>query len=207
MRVMSWNVRGLGSATKRKAIIEVLGKTRCDKVILQETKMDDISGEFVKRLWISDSRHFVMVKGLWQHENWRCDILGIWNTTPSIVVEYDFGVAMSWVLHKDKRSWCYGKWFRLIDDCINFWNMRHSVVVESDSVVVVSWVLHRDKRPWSYGKWFWLIDDCINLLPCVCFANIFRETNGIANTFCIGWCGPYEMTLGDEGIILELVFS
>lgn len=37
---LSWNVRGLGSAEKRRSLKEFLKKTKLEVILLQETKLD-----------------------------------------------------------------------------------------------------------------------------------------------------------------------
>ncbi|KAK8669358.1 hypothetical protein V6N13_106791 [Hibiscus sabdariffa] len=55
MRLLSWNVRGLGSVAKRRSVQNVLRRQRCGLAILQETKMESISEKVVKQIWFSDS--------------------------------------------------------------------------------------------------------------------------------------------------------
>lgn len=41
MKIVSWNVRGLGSDIKRAAIKNTLRSVRVDLILLQETKVDN----------------------------------------------------------------------------------------------------------------------------------------------------------------------
>ncbi|KAK8644373.1 hypothetical protein V6N13_123682 [Hibiscus sabdariffa] len=59
MRVLSWNVRGLGSSVKRMAIRKVLQKHSVELVFLLETKLEQISDELVKGIWWTDSFSFI----------------------------------------------------------------------------------------------------------------------------------------------------
>ncbi|KAK8595376.1 hypothetical protein V6N13_016749 [Hibiscus sabdariffa] len=40
MRIVSWNVRGLGSAAKRRGVRDLLRKQHCDMAILLESKWE-----------------------------------------------------------------------------------------------------------------------------------------------------------------------
>ena len=44
MKIFSWNIRGSGSPSKRRAIREVFCKANPDIVVLQETKKEELSG-------------------------------------------------------------------------------------------------------------------------------------------------------------------
>ncbi|KAK8644374.1 hypothetical protein V6N13_123683 [Hibiscus sabdariffa] len=59
MRVLSWNVRGLGSSVKRMAIRKVLQQQSVEMVFLMETKLEQISDELVKGIWWTDSFSFI----------------------------------------------------------------------------------------------------------------------------------------------------
>ncbi|GLJ27390.1 hypothetical protein SUGI_0537540 [Cryptomeria japonica] len=64
MRILSWNVRGLGAPDKHRMVKHHLGKANCDTVMLQETKCGLTEGEnFIKycRSWIGS---FQVVEGL-----------------------------------------------------------------------------------------------------------------------------------------------
>ncbi|GMJ01096.1 hypothetical protein HRI_003778800 [Hibiscus trionum] len=55
MRILSWNVRGLGGGAKRRSVDEVIRKNKVDMVVLQETKLEDVPSMWVSSLWYSDS--------------------------------------------------------------------------------------------------------------------------------------------------------
>ncbi|KAL4278047.1 hypothetical protein GQ457_03G023910 [Hibiscus cannabinus] len=61
------------------------------------------------------------------------------------------------------------------------WRGASLVVIESDSRVAVSWVLQCERRPWKYWHWFPWIDEACLSLSNVCFHNVFREANGVAD--------------------------
>lgn len=51
MKLVSWNVRGLGRSEKMRQIKLLLKQKGADMVFLQETKQTSISITFVKSLW------------------------------------------------------------------------------------------------------------------------------------------------------------
>ncbi|XP_022145142.1 uncharacterized protein LOC111014657 [Momordica charantia] len=55
MNILAWNVRGLGSASKRATIKDTITSLCPDIVILSETKSSSINNKFIKSLWSSIS--------------------------------------------------------------------------------------------------------------------------------------------------------
>lgn len=55
MKIISWNLRGLGARPKRALIKDLLVKENPDLVILQETKLNQIDRRVIKFVW--SSRH------------------------------------------------------------------------------------------------------------------------------------------------------
>ncbi|KAK8539045.1 hypothetical protein V6N13_135811 [Hibiscus sabdariffa] len=51
MRVLSWNIRGLESWLKRKAIKSLLRKQRIEMTFIVETKLEVVSDDVVKSIW------------------------------------------------------------------------------------------------------------------------------------------------------------
>ena len=51
MKILSWNIRGSGSSTKRGAIKNAICKINPDLVVLQEVKRDLINHAFVASIW------------------------------------------------------------------------------------------------------------------------------------------------------------
>ncbi|KAK8682808.1 hypothetical protein V6N13_055181 [Hibiscus sabdariffa] len=60
MRVLSWNVSGLGSSIKRSTIRKVLRQQRIEMVFLVETKLEVVSEAVVKSIWWTDSYSFLV---------------------------------------------------------------------------------------------------------------------------------------------------
>ncbi|KAL5583298.1 hypothetical protein UlMin_015740 [Ulmus minor] len=59
MKIVSWNVRGIGSGRKRGVIKENLLKMRPDFVVLQETKKEILEEKLVGSLWKARNRSWV----------------------------------------------------------------------------------------------------------------------------------------------------
>lgn len=53
MKIVSWNVRGIGARLKRAVVKDLLCRANPDIVILQETKLDSIDRRLVKSIWSS----------------------------------------------------------------------------------------------------------------------------------------------------------
>lgn len=51
MKIVSWNVRGLGGREKRKAVKELLIREKPDIVILQETKKEKVDKRLITSVW------------------------------------------------------------------------------------------------------------------------------------------------------------
>ncbi|KAK8641030.1 hypothetical protein V6N13_008781 [Hibiscus sabdariffa] len=64
MRVLSWNVQGLGSQVKRKAIRSLLRKQRIEMSFLVETKLEVISKNVIKSIWWIDAFSYDFVPSL-----------------------------------------------------------------------------------------------------------------------------------------------
>ncbi|ONH99726.1 hypothetical protein PRUPE_6G046000 [Prunus persica] len=61
MKIISWNIRGLGSRRKRLVLKEQLVWLRPEIVILQETKKQAIDRRLVASVWGSRFRDWVCV--------------------------------------------------------------------------------------------------------------------------------------------------
>ncbi|XP_028109972.1 uncharacterized protein LOC114308561 [Camellia sinensis] len=75
MKILSWNVRGLGNAGKRSRIKDLLRMKRVDMVLLQETKRSSIDDNVIRSLWPSDLVEFMVVDAI----GTAGGILCIWN--------------------------------------------------------------------------------------------------------------------------------
>ncbi|CAL5381702.1 unnamed protein product [Camellia sinensis] len=61
MKLLSWNVRGLGRPEKRRKIKQVFCERRVDMVLLQETKRSTIDEKFVRSIWGREQMDFMAV--------------------------------------------------------------------------------------------------------------------------------------------------
>ena len=64
MKIVSWNVRGIGSVRKRGVIKENLLKMRPDIVLLQETKKEILEEKMVGSLWKARNRSWVALSSV-----------------------------------------------------------------------------------------------------------------------------------------------
>ena len=61
MKILSWNIRGNGSSSKRRAIREAICKANPDIVVLQETKREEVSRSFVGSIWRSRFKEWLVL--------------------------------------------------------------------------------------------------------------------------------------------------
>ncbi|GLT40901.1 hypothetical protein SLA2020_149990 [Shorea laevis] len=64
MKIISFNVRGLGSLIKRKEIFRLVRREKPDVLFLQETKLEEVEVSLCKMLWFSDDCDWVMQKSV-----------------------------------------------------------------------------------------------------------------------------------------------
>ena len=50
MIILSWNIRGLGSSSKRREIGNIVRRYKCDVLILCETKLDSLSQPLLRNI-------------------------------------------------------------------------------------------------------------------------------------------------------------
>ncbi|KAA3480295.1 Transcriptional regulator ATRX [Gossypium australe] len=58
MRIVSWNVRGLGTEVKIAMVRRLVSKHRVDVCFLQESKLVIVSGDLIRRIWGDDDFDF-----------------------------------------------------------------------------------------------------------------------------------------------------
>lgn len=51
MKLMSYNVRGLGNSAKRRVLRELIVKEGTDMLLFQETKLEDIDVQLCSQVW------------------------------------------------------------------------------------------------------------------------------------------------------------
>ena len=64
MKIVSWNVRGVGSLRKRGVIKEYLNRINPDIVVLQETKKEEMDERWVGSLWKARFRNWVALPSI-----------------------------------------------------------------------------------------------------------------------------------------------
>ena len=83
MRILTWNIRGLGDKTKRMAIKRFLKKLNPYIVLLQESKKDGFDRSFIKSIWSSKEIGWASVEA-----NGRSGgILSLWDEGKISVLE------------------------------------------------------------------------------------------------------------------------
>ena len=61
MKIISWNVRGLGSSNKRKVIKDFLRLENPDVVMIQEIKKEKCDRRFVSSVWMVRNKDWVVL--------------------------------------------------------------------------------------------------------------------------------------------------
>ena len=61
MKIFSWNIRGSGSSSKRRAIKKTICKANPDIVVLQETKKEEVNRSLVGSLWRSRFKEWLVL--------------------------------------------------------------------------------------------------------------------------------------------------
>ncbi|KAL7254795.1 hypothetical protein ACSBR1_009026 [Camellia fascicularis] len=82
MKLMSWNVRGLGKSERRRKLKEIIRVRKLDFVLLQETKKVKISKLFVRSLWSGNQMAFMAMDIIGNagttSSNFNCTILNVY---------------------------------------------------------------------------------------------------------------------------------
>lgn len=58
MRIVSWNIRGLGAEVKVSSISKVIRNVRANFCFLQESKLESVPGDLVRKMWYDDNYDF-----------------------------------------------------------------------------------------------------------------------------------------------------
>ena len=75
MKILTWNIRGSGSACKRRAIKKTICKINPDLVVLHEVKREVIDRAFVASIWRSRFKERVVLPSIRRSEG----ILIVWD--------------------------------------------------------------------------------------------------------------------------------
>ncbi|KAL8500765.1 hypothetical protein ACS0TY_020375 [Phlomoides rotata] len=93
MKLMSYNVRGLGGMAKKKEIRKLIRELRVDGCCIQETKMENVEEMMVRKLWGKGKVDwaFKVAKGnaggiltIWNTEKFQKS--GVWDTMGMLVI-------------------------------------------------------------------------------------------------------------------------
>lgn len=76
MRILSWNVRGLGKKEKKGKFKQLVIQRKIDILLIQETKQRTVSRNFISSIWGGSDFKFVEV----EVEGSAGGLLIIWNT-------------------------------------------------------------------------------------------------------------------------------
>lgn len=75
MKIMTWNVRGLGKSEKRSRVRNVIKEKKVDVMFIQETKRSQIDESFVRSIWPWEMMEFAAVDS----DGSAGGLLSIWN--------------------------------------------------------------------------------------------------------------------------------
>lgn len=75
LKMMSWNIRGLGRNDKRAKIKKLVSERKINVLLLQESKRSSVDVRFVKSLWPWESLQFMAV----DLEGSAGGLLCVWN--------------------------------------------------------------------------------------------------------------------------------
>ena len=64
MKIFSWNIRGSGSPSKRRAIKEAICNSDPNIVVLQEIKREEVNRSFVGSLWRSRFKELIVLPAI-----------------------------------------------------------------------------------------------------------------------------------------------
>lgn len=76
MKILYWNVRGLGDVRKRGMIKDILKKIGPDMVVIQETKKENFDRKDVSSIWGSKFKEWVFLPSLGRSGG----MVVVWNT-------------------------------------------------------------------------------------------------------------------------------
>lgn len=85
MKILSFNIRGLGSSVKKKEIKDLIARHRIDFCCVQETKLDSFSDVIGRNVWGGNNCDWAVRNA----EGRAGGILSIWNSDL-------FSVSSSW---------------------------------------------------------------------------------------------------------------
>ncbi|XP_028091887.1 uncharacterized protein LOC114292179 [Camellia sinensis] len=157
MKILSWNVRGLGRADRRQRIKEFLSQKYVDMVLLQETKRSCMDESGVRSLWPIDSVEFMEVGA----DGSAGGLLCVWNPLifslkecccfRNFILLADLNRRRLWGILSNLKSifpnpWCLGGDFNENGSNTRFGGYQDSLLLFSDHSPIL---LMEDDRNWG----------------------------------------------------------
>lgn len=103
MIITTFNVRGLGGRVKRNKVKELVRLNNIDFLVIQETKMEEVSYSFCKSIWGSDDCEWAFLPS----EGNSGGILSLWRKSLATVISKEVGegfvcICLEWGVLKHK---------------------------------------------------------------------------------------------------------
>ncbi|CAL5385523.1 uncharacterized protein LOC114290665 [Camellia sinensis] len=95
MKILSWNIRGLGRQEKRRMIKKIIRERKIDIALFQETKKAIESNDMVRSLWTRDKMEYMVVNS----DGLAGGLLCIWD--PGVFQVVDCCSSRSFILLSD----------------------------------------------------------------------------------------------------------
>jgi exonuclease III len=84
MKILSYNVRGLGAVEKRIELQRLIAERRVDVLCIQESKMEVVEESLIRYLWGSDSVNFSFIPSIGASGGiitiWDPCVLNVWSS-------------------------------------------------------------------------------------------------------------------------------
>ncbi|KAK8569154.1 hypothetical protein V6N12_007686 [Hibiscus sabdariffa] len=112
MKILSWNIHGVGSLAKKKALRNLLRHYLYKMVFVQETKLEMITRNLIQNVWfrLVDSivqRQFAMVQERWLDDAGRCGLISVY--APCVLdQELRLWDELIEVMAHNRSNWCVG---------------------------------------------------------------------------------------------------
>ncbi|MFQ6658516.1 hypothetical protein Gotur_027747, partial [Gossypium turneri] len=81
MRIVSWNIRGLGSEAKMESVKRLIRMSRANICFLQEMKLELVTMDLVRKIWGDDDCEFsklIVIKGKWVQEEMEVMLINVY---------------------------------------------------------------------------------------------------------------------------------
>lgn len=75
IKILSWNIRGLGSNLKKRFVNELIKSRKPDIMFVQETKIEIMHTDWVERMWDNNNMDFMFVEA----ESASGGLVTMWN--------------------------------------------------------------------------------------------------------------------------------